>query len=231
MSNVTVGKKWDKGAVYVGQGSILGNPFAFEDMTDEERKEVCDQYEDYFYDQLDNNSKFKSTLDNLIRRAKTEKIILGCYCTPKLCHAITIKKYIDKHTLLTPLNVYMGTNENSVLSNLAHRPFKDKVSGKKFFSVEHAYQSLKSGSFDEVTYSKYKPNKPNKIPGTLGTLTNANWNLNLMSNLVLQSFQQNPLIAQELLDTGNRPITHTQDKGIWKKEFPRILMEVREQLK
>lgn len=52
-----------------------------------------------------------------------------------------------------------------------------------------------------------------------------------MSNLVLQSFQQNPLIAQELLDTGNRPITHTQDKGIWKKEFPRILMEVREKLK
>jgi hypothetical protein len=32
------------------------------------------------------------------------------------------------------------------------------------------------------------------------------------------------------LDTGNAILTHTQDKGKWGKEFPRILMEVREQL-
>lgn len=231
MSNVIVGKKWDKGAVYIGRGSILGNPFVLKDMSDEERDEVCDKYEDYFYEQIDNDPKFLATVESLLLKAEKSKVILGCYCSPKRCHGETIKDYIDGKLQDIPVNVYMGTNENPNLSNLALRPFKDSKTGKKFFSVEHAYQSLKSGSFDEVTYSKYRSDKPNKIPGELGTLTNAGWNLKLMYSLVLQSFQQNPLIAQELLATGVREITHTQDKGIWKKEFPRILMEVREQLR
>ena len=35
----------------------------------------------------------------------------------------------------------------------------------------------------------------------------------------------------KLLATGNATLTHTQDKGKWGTEFPKLLMEVREELK
>lgn len=54
------------------------------------------------------------------------------------------------------------------------------------------------------------------------------WNIKLMESLVLQSFEKNPDTLEVLLATGNKEITHKQDSGIWKKEFPRILMEVSE---
>ncbi|QXN70452.1 putative toprim domain-containing protein [Bacillus phage vB_BspM_AgentSmith] len=230
MSNVIVGKKWDKGAIYIGRGSVLGNPFAMKDMSDETRDEVCDQYEDYFYEQIENDPKFLATVESLILKAEKGKVILGCYCAPKRCHGDTIKDYIDGHLQEIPVNIYMGTNENPNLSNLAPRKFKDKTSKLVFFSVEHAYQSLKSGSLDQETYDKYQEGKSYKIPGTLGTLTNSGWNLKLMESLIMQSFEQNKEAREELLATGTRELTHTQEKGIWKKEFPRILMEVRDKL-
>ena len=131
---------------------------------------------------------------------------------------------------LTPsgaVNVWYGSGENAELSNLAARPFSRF--GHDFLSVEHAYQSYKSGKFDKATYDKYK-SAGRKIPGTLGTKTDDSWNLRLMKNLVLESFQQNPKAAEKLAATGNAALTHTQDSGVWAKEFPRILMEVRSEL-
>ena len=51
-----------------------------------------------------------------------------------------------------------------------------------------------------------------------------------MYNLLLDSFRQNPKAAERLLATGNATLTHKQDKGKWGKEFPKLLMEVREEL-
>lgn len=51
-----------------------------------------------------------------------------------------------------------------------------------------------------------------------------------MRDLLLESFSQNPEALQRLLSTGNATLTHTQDKGKWGTEFPRILMEVRNEL-
>ena len=45
------------------------------------------------------------------------------------------------------------------------------------------------------------------------------------------AFEQNPQAAQRLLDTGNATLTHNQDKSKWKTEFPRLLMEVRDELR
>ena len=42
---------------------------------------------------------------------------------------------------------------------------------------------------------------------------------------------QNPAALERLLATGNAELTHTQDKGKWGKEFPKLLMEVRDELK
>lgn len=57
-----------------------------------------------------------------------------------------------------------------------------------------------------------------------------NYSSDIMKVLIKASFEQNPEALQKLLDTGNAILTHTQDKSKWGTEFPRILMEVREEL-
>jgi hypothetical protein len=54
---------------------------------------------------------------------------------------------------------------------------------------------------------------------------------NVMKQLLKESFEQNPQATQRLLDTGNATLTHNQDKSKWKTEFPRLLMEVRDELR
>lgn len=128
------------------------------------------------------------------------------------------------------INIY-STDKNGYekLSNLADRKFKDK-DGREYFSVEHAYQSWKSGSFDEATYKKYSKGGI-KIAGNKGTKTVDNWNINLMKRLIKLSLDQNPDVADLLVGTGSIPLTHTQDSTIWKTEFPRLLMEIRDELR
>lgn len=124
------------------------------------------------------------------------------------------------------INVWYGTDEHRELSNLALRPFIDD-SGKKYFSVEHAYQSWKSGEFDLTTYNKKWNNAGTKHIGKKGTKTQNNWNILLMYRIMRKSFLQNPMARKYLRDTGNETITHTQDRGVWKKQFPQILMQIR----
>lgn len=52
----------------------------------------------------------------------------------------------------------------------------------------------------------------------------------IMHDLVLESFRANPRAAVELLATGDAIITHEQDGSRWREEFPKILMQVREEL-
>ena len=95
------------------------------------------------------------------------------------------------------LNVYwFGQNKNKpedaeerILSNLAPRPFPWQ--GKEYGSVEHAYQTNKSGKFDQKTYDKYV-----KAGGygtkIIGPAADTKTNLQLMKDLVVESFIQNP---------------------------------------
>ena len=133
---------------------------------------------------------------------------------------------LNKGKAVNPINIW-STDRNGyeALSNLARRPFKDK-DGRNYISVEHAYQSWKSGKFDEATYKRPWKNG-SKFVGKLGTKTQDNWNINLMESLMKLSFNQNPKAMELLKKTGNAPLTHTQDRGIWKNEFPRILMDIR----
>ena len=111
------------------------------------------------------------------------------------------------------------------LSNLA--PRKLTIKGRNYISVEHAYQSLKSGEFDQDTHDKYT--KPwVKIPGTKGTKKQDGWNVRLMEHIMRASFEQNPEAMALLRSTGGAVLTHDKDKGIWKTEFPRILTEIRD---
>lgn len=130
------------------------------------------------------------------------------------------------------LNIWYGTNENRHLSNLALRPFTIQLDNNgevHFKSVEHGYQSLKSGELDLITYNK-NWQAGSKHIGRKKAYTHNNWNIGLMKELIYFSFQQNASAAVMLKATGDAQLTHYQDKGIWRNEFPRILMEVREML-
>lgn len=58
-----------------------------------------------------------------------------------------------------------------------------------------------------------------------------NTKTNIMKQLLKESFEQNPQALQKLLSTGNATLTHVQDNSKWGKEFPKLLMEVREELR
>ena len=126
------------------------------------------------------------------------------------------------------LNIWFSTGENKELSNLAFRPFE--FEGRDYVSVEHAYQCLKSGSFDSSVYTKYPKKAGVKIVGKSKPKVEEDWNLKLMERLIKESFLQNPEALEQLKRTGNQVLSHKQDKGIWGSKFPQILMRVRKEL-
>ena len=128
------------------------------------------------------------------------------------------------------INIYStGKTGFEDLSNLAPRPFEGP-SGRQYYSVEHAYQSIKSGSFDKTTYNNPKWEQGwTKISGGKKAKTEDNWNVQVMEQMMKASFEQNPRAMELLKFTGDSTLTHTQDKGIWKTEFPRILMKLRDE--
>ena len=108
------------------------------------------------------------------------------------------------------INVYWGQTESEtstkILSNLAPRKFSytstDGIS-REYGSVEHAYQSNKNGIFDKKTYDAYvaKGGYGVKIAPILTEEGKKN-SLQLMKNLVVESFIQNPQssAAKKLLE-------------------------------
>lgn len=93
------------------------------------------------------------------------------------------------------IEIHYGRNKNAWLSNLAERHFVWK--GTKYMSVEMAYQTLKSGSFDKNTYNKYM-----KFGGygikLRGKRADRETNLGLMYQLIVSSFCQNYDLLEKL---------------------------------
>ena len=160
----------------------------------------------------------------------------------------------------TKINIYAGTNENADLSNFADRPFVidkqllnelgiDESSNifinRDFNTVEGAFQGMKLAFVNDPNDINDADNKLYKLQYANGSmarnigrniknLDTQAWNANsskIMKALIKASFSQNPDVAQRLIDTGDATLTHTQDESKWSTEFPRILMEVREELK
>lgn len=124
------------------------------------------------------------------------------------------------------INVYFGSNENSQFSNLVKRPFT--FEGRNYVSVEHAYQSNKSGVFDAVTYGKYlKGPVGRKFAGN--RKADKSKNVGLITRLILESFKQNTDARKALLATGDATFTH-KGAGVskfWETAFPAALTNVR----
>ena len=143
------------------------------------------------------------------------------------------------------INIYYGANENADLSNFAVRPFE--YQGLEFNTVEGAFQFAKLNYAGEqiedengrtVADEFLDPNLTGAQARSLGrriqNLNTEEWDANssrIMKEIIKISFEQNPQAKQRLLDTGNAIFTHTQDKSKWGKEFPKILMEVRDEIK
>lgn len=141
--------------------------------------------------------------------------------------------------------------ENADLSNFAVRPFT--ISGDKsessiriggnFQTVEGAFQAQKlvfsSMSDDEKEDIRKQleiasGSQARSIGRKIKDLNTVSWDKassDVMRDLLLESFSQNPEALNRLLSTGDVTLTHTQDKGKWGTEFPKILMEVRELLR
>lgn len=152
------------------------------------------------------------------------------------------------------VNIYSRTGENADLSNFAIRPFTHHFndgSVKEFQSVEQAFQYIKASKFADTRSNdgNTRPSGKSIQAEIMDTTTGSQLrslgrqikNLNVqawdrsssfvMKQLLRESFEQNPQALQRLLSTGNSILTHIQDNGKWGKEFPRLLMEVRYELK
>ena len=151
----------------------------------------------------------------------------------------------------TKINIYAGARENAELSNFAVRPFiveTDEITEGNFKTVEGAYQASKvTYAFDNATEEEdvFNQSIVDKLETASGAeakklgrqiigLDQEAWDdrsSQIMKKLLLESFKQNPDALAKLLATGNATLTHTQDKGKWGTEFPRLLMEVRNELR
>jgi predicted NAD-dependent protein-ADP-ribosyltransferase YbiA (DUF1768 family) len=160
--------------------------------------------------------------------------------------SLNVPQPTDNNTI----NIYAGTNENAELSNFAIRPFNVSLEANgeyfsgKFNTVEGAFQAAKifyttsgrdSMSDSLFEYFQYATGPNAKKAGrNIQNVNIQDWDedsSSIMKNLIKQSFQQNPKALETLLATGNAILTHTQDKGKWGTEFPKLLMEVRNELR
>ena len=130
------------------------------------------------------------------------------------------------------LNIWAGTNENTLLSNLA--PSLLVIDGFSYESVEHAYQTLKSGKINAKAYSWAEKNRAAFKTGqkvqsdrVLGPADTSK-NILLMEKLLKERYQQDTSFRQALDATRGKVLTHEQDQGIWRIEFPKILTRIRD---
>lgn len=70
--------------VYIGRGSVWGNPFPMKNKTDTERTRVIELYRIHLKEQFDTGAVNKAMLRSLAGKK------LGCFCKPKACHGDVI---------------------------------------------------------------------------------------------------------------------------------------------
>ena len=135
------------------------------------------------------------------------------------------------------INIWAANDESGELSNLAPRPFTFDT--RRYFSVEHAYQTLKTGKFNKAIYQNEgwqfggRYPLPLKDPAAPNTELNAQGvpnNVALMEALMFASFDQNQVAKEALLDTGSNFFTHYQSRDMWSETFPRLLLKIRQRL-
>lgn len=148
------------------------------------------------------------------------------------------------------VNVYAGSGENAILSNLAERPFEHECpdgTTLTFRSVEQGFQYMKSyyasgmgpdavRDYREAVLATVDGKKLRALGYQGVTIDSVAWDAaspGLMREMVRESFdpERHPDAVKALLSTGEATLTHEQDGSRWKSRFPEILTFVRDELR
>lgn len=73
-----------KGSIYIGRGSIWGNPFRI--GTDGDRADVIRKYEEYI--------RARPTLLSMVKELKAKDLV--CFCAPQACHGDVLVKLVEE---------------------------------------------------------------------------------------------------------------------------------------
>ena len=97
MSTRIVNIKKEKYDVYIGRGSIYGNPYTHLPLNNtkaqiqvKSREDAIKKYKEYFYKRIEEDSEF---LDDILR---LKDKVLGCHCHPKSCHGDIIVNFLNE---------------------------------------------------------------------------------------------------------------------------------------
>lgn len=191
---------------------------------------------------VEENAKLKTS------GVKADEVIIGFFTGGKGVTATQTKTQAPKEEGVKStapkidnnkrINIYAGTGENAELSNFAKRPYTDPL-GVTYATVEGAFQAAKlnyaTGNNEGIDKKLQTASgaEAKSIGSQIKGLNIEAWDKNssqIMKSIIKDSFIENPNALRKLLSTGNALLTHTQDKGKWGTEFPRILMEVRFEL-
>ena len=74
--------------VYIGRGSVLGNPFPINDNIGDTREVVIEKFRQYLLQSVKDGN---ITLEYL---ASLDGKVLGCFCKPKPCHGDVIVRAV-----------------------------------------------------------------------------------------------------------------------------------------
>lgn len=94
IKTTVVNKRKEQFDIYIGRGSIFGNPYSHLPNTKAEytcktREESIELYREYFHERLNTDPYFKAEVLKL--KGKT----LGCFCKPLSCHGDIIAEYLN----------------------------------------------------------------------------------------------------------------------------------------
>jgi len=125
-------------------------------------------------------------------------------------------------------NIVKADSKWGELSNLSKHSFT--WNGKEYNSVEHAYQTNKSGKFDRVTYQAYI-DRPEALKIVGKFQADKGTNIQLMEDLYRQMLSENPDVAKLLKETEGFKLTHQlRNTDIWTNEMPKILEKLRNEI-
>lgn len=83
-----VNKSTDPFDVYIGRGSVWGNPYRIK--SGQPRAVVIKKFERYLLQQLHSGKISRSELDGLSGKR------LGCHCAPLACHGDVIADFVEQ---------------------------------------------------------------------------------------------------------------------------------------
>lgn len=101
-----------KDHLYIGRGSVFGNPFEMKDFR-YDRELVVDLFQNYFYPALSNRSPLYKALKELEGDPD-----LVCFCAPQACHGDVIKEFME----FVKNHISFDIGVESYLNNKGYKP-------------------------------------------------------------------------------------------------------------